>query len=52
MNDPEVIMLDAVGDSTLIAHRKALEAAALAITLVMRVPAPLRSLADDCCFCR
>ena len=31
----------------LIAHRKALEAAGIAITLVMRVPAPLKSLADQ-----
>jgi len=31
----------------LIAHRKALEAAGIAIALVMRVPAPLKSLADQ-----
>jgi len=31
----------------LIAHRKALEAAGIAISLVMRVPAPLKSLADQ-----
>jgi four helix bundle protein len=30
----------------LIAHRKALEAAGLAISMVLRVPAPLRSIAD------
>ncbi len=33
--------------SGLIAHSKALEAAAIAISLVMRVPAPLKSLADQ-----
>jgi four helix bundle protein len=47
MNDPEVTMLDALPASTLIAHRRALEAAALAIQLVMRVAGPLRSLADQ-----
>ena len=31
----------------LIAHRKALEAAGIAISLVLRVPAPLKSLADQ-----
>ena len=31
----------------LIAHTKAVEAAAIAIRLAMRVPAPLRSLADQ-----
>ena len=47
MNDPEVIMPNALPSSTLVAHRKALAAAGLAIRLVMRVPAPLRSLADQ-----
>ena len=47
MNDREEIMLDAPPATTLIAHRKALEAAAMAIALVTRVPAPLRSLADQ-----
>ena len=47
MNDPEVIMLDALPDSNLIAHRKALEAAAIAMSLVVRVPAPLKYLADQ-----
>ena len=47
MNDPEVIMLDTLPRSTLVAHRTALEAAAAAITLVVRVPAPLRFLADQ-----
>jgi four helix bundle protein len=31
----------------LIAHQKALEAAGIAIALVLRVPAPLKSLADQ-----
>ena len=31
----------------LIAHHKALDAAGIAISLVMRVPAPLKSLADQ-----
>jgi len=47
MNDPEVIMLDALPGNTLIVHRKALEAAGMALALVVRVPAPLRSLADQ-----
>ncbi len=34
-------------ETTLIAHSKALEAAGLAIALVTRVPAPLKSLADQ-----
>lgn len=46
MNDPEVIMSNALPNSGLIAHSKALEAAGIAIDLVMRVPAPLKSLAD------
>ena len=47
MNDPEVIMLDALPDSNLVAHRKALEAATIAISLVRRVPAPLKCLANQ-----
>ena len=47
MNDPEVIMPDALPDSTLIAHSKALEAAGIALVLVMRVPPPLKSIADQ-----
>ncbi|HSN53611.1 MAG TPA: four helix bundle protein [Candidatus Sulfomarinibacteraceae bacterium] len=47
MNDPEVIMPSALPTSHLVAHRKALAAAGLAVRLVMRVPAPLRSLADQ-----
>jgi len=40
-------MLDALPGNTLIVHRKALEAAGIALALVMRVPAPLKSLADQ-----
>ena len=40
-------MLDALPDNTLIAHNKALEAAGIALALVLRVPAPLKSLADQ-----
>ena len=40
-------MRNPVQQPGLIAHRKALEAAGIAISLVMRVPAPLRSLADQ-----
>ncbi|HSN56798.1 MAG TPA: four helix bundle protein [Candidatus Sulfomarinibacteraceae bacterium] len=47
MNDPEVVMPNALPPSHLVAHRKALAAASLAIRLVVRVPAPLRSLADQ-----
>jgi len=47
MNDPEVIMLDALPGNTLIVHRKALEAAGIALALVVRVPAPLKSLGDQ-----
>ncbi len=42
MNDPEVTMSNALSNNNLIAHEKALEAAGIAITLAMRVPAPLR----------
>jgi four helix bundle protein len=47
MNDPEVTMLDARPTTDLVAHSKALEAAGTAIRLVMRVPAPLKSIADQ-----
>ena len=40
-------MLDALPTSNLIAHRKALEAAAIAMSLVVRVPAPLKCLANQ-----
>ena len=47
MNDPEVTMSKAVGNTNLVAYTKALEAAGIAIKLVMRVPAPLKSIADQ-----
>jgi len=47
MNDPEVTMNNALPNSNLIATRKALDAADAAISLVRRVPAPLKSLADQ-----
>ena len=47
MNDPEVNMSQGLTTTKLIALDKALEAAGIAITLVMRVPAPLRSVADQ-----
>ena len=47
MNNQEVIMRNALPNTGLIAHHKALEAAAIAISLVMRVPAPLKALADQ-----
>jgi four helix bundle protein len=47
MNDPEVTMSDAVINTNLMAHTRALEAAGIAIKLVSRVPAPLKSIADQ-----
>ena len=47
MNDPEVPMSKAINNTNLVAHSKALEAAGIAIKLVMRVPAPLKSIADQ-----
>ncbi len=47
MNDPEVTMSKAVTNTNLVAHEKALEAAGIAIKLVMSVPAPLKSIADQ-----
>ena len=46
MNDPEVTMLEPPANQ-LIALTTALEAAGLALTLARRVPAPLKSLADQ-----
>mgnify|MGYP001587151559 CR=1 FL=1 len=40
-------MSNAATKTNLIAHTKALEAAGTAIKLVMRVPAPLKSIADQ-----
>ena len=47
MNNPEVTMHDSLPTTGLVAHSKALEAAGIAIALVMRVPAPLKCLADQ-----
>jgi four helix bundle protein len=47
MNDPEVTMHNAIAKPNLVALDKALEAASSTITLVMRVPAPLKSIADQ-----
>ena len=47
MNDPEVTMINALANSNLTACRKATEAAGIAMELVSRVPAPLKSLADQ-----
>jgi len=40
-------MSKAVSNTNLVAHTKALEAAGIAIKLVLRVPAPLKSIADQ-----
>ena len=40
-------MSDPLANTGLIAHRKALEAAGTAIRLAMRVPAPLKPIADQ-----
>jgi four helix bundle protein len=47
MNNQEVIMRNALPSTGLIAHSKALEAAGIAISLAMRVPAPLKTIADQ-----
>jgi len=47
MNDPEVTMSKAVANTNLVAHEKALAAAGDAIALALRVPAPLKSIADQ-----
>jgi four helix bundle protein len=47
MNDPEVTMSESIAPGSLIAHVKAVEAAGTTITLVMKVPAPLKSIADQ-----
>jgi four helix bundle protein len=47
MNDPEVTMNNALPKNNLIATEKAIEAAAAAILIVNRVPAPLKSIADQ-----
>jgi four helix bundle protein len=47
MNDPEVTMSKPAVHTNLIAHDKALEAAGESIALALKVPAPLRSIADQ-----
>jgi four helix bundle protein len=47
MNDLEVTMSNAISHNNLIAHEKALDAAGEAIALVMRIPTPLKSIADQ-----
>jgi len=47
MNDPEVTMNIALPKNNLLATEKAIEAAAAAISLVKRVPAPLKTIADQ-----
>ena len=47
MIDPEVTMSNVLTNTNLISHEKALKAAEAAITLAMRVPAPLKSIADQ-----
>jgi four helix bundle protein len=47
MNDLEVTMSNALTTTNLIAHEMALQAAGDAITLVTRVSAPLKSIADQ-----
>jgi len=47
MNDPEVTMNNALPTRNLIAYEKAIEAASEAVSLLRRVPAPLKSLADQ-----
>ena len=47
MNDSEVTMYDTRHPGELTVYSTALEAAATAIALVRRVPAPLKSLADQ-----
>jgi four helix bundle protein len=51
MNDSEVTMHDTRPPGDLTVYRTALEAAATAIALVTRVPAPLKSLADQVIRC-
>jgi four helix bundle protein len=47
MNNPKVTMSNTLTENNLVAHKKALDAAGAAITLAMRVPAPLKSIADQ-----
>ena len=47
MNDPEVTMTNALTNTNLIAHETARVAAGISVALAMRVPAPLKSIADQ-----
>ena len=47
MNSPEATMNNALPNSNLLVTEKAVEAAADAISLVRRVPAPLKAIADQ-----
>ena len=47
MNETEVTMSRPAAETKLLAHEKALEAAGLAIACIVRVPVPLRSIADQ-----
>ncbi|HSL17128.1 MAG TPA: four helix bundle protein [Methylomirabilota bacterium] len=47
MNHPEVTMRGPQPTGSFIAQSKAVEAAAIAIAVVLKVPAPLKSLADQ-----
>jgi four helix bundle protein len=47
VNETEVTMSDCAAKTKLVAHEKALEAAGIAISCVLRVPAPLKSIADQ-----
>jgi four helix bundle protein len=47
MHDPEVTMQSSLPNNNLVAYSKAIEAAGITLSLVRRVPAPFRSLADQ-----
>jgi hypothetical protein len=47
MTDPEVTMSRSVANTDLVAYTKAVEAAGLSIRLVLRIPTPLKSIADQ-----
>ena len=47
MNNPEVNMHETASATGFDAHDKAINAAAIAISLAMRVPAPLKPIADQ-----
>ena len=47
VNKTEVTMSKAVRETKLVAHEKAVEAAGIAIACVLRVPVPLKPIADQ-----